>query len=102
MLLDAVINYNLVLIISLGIVFALIGLFFRTGPSGRRDRDNLVYADGLQGVTVATLFVVAVMVIYIKDERAVAVLREQAGTLSTFSFLGAIQAIDRFRRSLRQ
>ncbi len=102
MLLDAVINYNLVLIIGCGVVFALLGLFFRTGPSGKKDRDNLVYADGLQGVTVSTLFVVAVVVIYISDQRAVGVLREQAGTLSTFSFLGAIQAIDRFRRSLSQ
>ena len=102
MLLDAVIDYNLGLIIGLGLVFALIGLFFRTGPSGKQDRDNLVYADGLQGVTVATLIVVAVMVISIGDQRAVGVLREQAGTLSTFSFLGAIQAVDRFRRSLKQ
>lgn len=64
MLLDLIIGYNLVLIIGCAILFALIGLIFRTGPSGKIDRDNLVYADGLQGLTVATLFVVAIMVIY--------------------------------------
>lgn len=102
MLLDIVIQYNLGLIVGFGILFALIGLVFRTGPSGKADRDNLVYADGLQGVTVATLVVVAIMVIYISDERAVSVLREQAGTLATFSVLGSLQAADRFRRSLSQ
>lgn len=101
MLLNAVLTCNLGLIIGFGVVFALVGLVFRTGPSGKADRDNLVYADGLQGVTVATLFVVATMIIYIADQRAVSVLREQAGTLSTFSLLGAIQVVDRFRRSLK-
>jgi hypothetical protein len=65
---------NALLIIGTGTGFALIGLFFRSGRSGRTDRDNLVYADGFQGASIATLFVVAIMVYYIDDQRSVPVL----------------------------
>jgi hypothetical protein len=102
MLFETVLEYNVLLIIGSGGLFAGTGLFFRSGPSASTDRDNLVYADGFQGASIATLFVVAVMVYYIGDPRAVSVLKEQANIISTFSLLGCIQFADRFRRSLKQ
>ena len=99
---ELALKFNLALIIGTGVTFALLGLFLRTGRSGRIDRDNLVYSDGFQGMSIATLFLVAIVVYYIDDPRAVQVLREQASIVSTFSLLGCIQFGDRFRRSLRQ
>ena len=52
MLLELAIRFNWLLIVGLGAIFALVGLLFRRGPSGKSDRDNLVYADGFQGATV--------------------------------------------------
>ncbi len=102
MFFELVLHYNVLIIIGCGALFAGMGLFLRSGPSGVVDRDNLVYADGFQGVSIATLFVVAIMVYDIDDTRAVAVLKEQASVISTFSLLGCIQFADRCRRSLRQ
>lgn len=102
MFFELILKINVLLIVGSGAVFALIGLIMRSGPSAKTDRDNLVYADGFQGVSIATLFVVAVMVYYIEDPRAVGVLKEQASVISTFSLLGCLQFADRFRRSLKQ
>lgn len=102
MLFEFVLRNNVLLIIGCGVACAAAGLFFRSGPSATKDRDNLVYADGFQGVTIATLLLVATMIYYIDDPRAVLVLREQASVISTFAILGVLQLGDRFRRSLRE
>lgn len=102
MVFDFVLAYNALFIVGAGTLFATLGLFLRTGPSATSDRDNLVYADGFQGASIATLVVVALMVYHIEDPRAVAVLKEQASVISTFLILGSIQFADRWRRSLKQ
>lgn len=102
MLFEAAIHYNVGMIIGCGALFAAVGLLFRRGPSARADRDNLVYADGFQGATVATLVVVAVSIAYIEDPRAVDLLKEQASLISIYAILGSLQQVDRFRRSLSQ
>lgn len=103
MLFDAVVKYNLVLIVLCGAVFAATGLFFRrSSPASRADRDNLVYADGFQGATVGTLVVIAIVVSYIEEPRSILLLKEQASLITVYSILGCMQQIDRFRRSLRQ
>lgn len=102
MVFDFVLANNTILIIGAGALFAALGLIFRTGPSAKSDRDNLVYADGFQGVSIATLVVVSVMVYHVDDGRAVAVLKEQASVISTFLILGSIQFADRWMRSLKQ
>ena len=78
------------------------GMLLRKGPSGQSDRDNLIFADGLQGVTFASLIVVAFMVHFIDSPKAVAILKEQSILVSIFALLGGIQMLDRFRRSLTQ
>ena len=98
---DIVLKYNVLMGILFGFVFAVVGMVVRTGPGAAADRDNLVLADGFQGLTIATLVVIATMVYYIDDARAVVVLREQASVISTFSILGSLQQLDRFRRSLK-
>ena len=98
---DIMLRYNVLMGILFGFAFAVTGMVLRTGKAGERDRDNLVLADGFQGLTIATLIVVATMVYYIDDPRAVVVLREQASVISTFSILGSLQQLDRFRRSLK-
>lgn len=80
----------------------MIGLFFRSGPSAAADRDNLVFTDGFQGATVATLVVVAIAVYNIKNPDAASLLKEQASLITIYAILGSMQQIDRFRRSLRQ
>ena len=99
---ELALKYNLAFISGTGTMFSLMGLFLRTGRSGKVDRDNLVYSDGFQGVSIASLFLVAIVVYYLDDPRAVQVLREQASIVATFSLLGCLQFADRFRRSLKQ
>jgi hypothetical protein len=101
-LLEAVIRFNFWLVVGFGGLFAVVGLFFRSGPSATADRDNLVYADGFQGATIGTLIVVAVAVNYIDDLRSVALLKEQASLIAIYAILGCLQQADRFRRSLKQ
>ncbi len=102
MLLDAIIHFNVLTILGSGAAFAAVGLVFRRGPSATRDRDNLVYSDGFQGATVATLIVVATAVYYIEDPRTGPLLREQASLITLYCILGCMQQVDRFRRSLKQ
>lgn len=102
MFFEFLLKNNVLLIIGCGALFAAMGLFMRNSPAAKKDRDNLVYSDGFQGVSIATLFIVAIMIYYIDDPRAVALLKEQASVISTFLLLGCIQFVDRFRRSLKQ
>ena len=101
-------------IVSFGLLFAVIGMMFRNRPahgSGRfgryderqfvhPDRDNLVYADGFQGATIATFLVVALTVYYIEDPRLFEILKGQASLVALYALLGCLQSADRFRRSL--
>ena len=99
---ELALKFNVVLIAGMAVMFSSIGLLFRTSKAGKIDRDNLVYSDGFQGASIASLFLIAVVVYYIEDPKSVQVLKEQASLVVTFSLLGCIQFGDRFRRSLRQ
>ena len=98
MLVDFVVKWGGLAIIGFAAAFALAGLFIRKSPESARDRDNLVYADGFQGATIATLIVVAVVVYYIDDPRTAPMLKEQASLVAVYSVLGVLQQADRFRR----
>jgi drug/metabolite transporter (DMT)-like permease len=91
MLFEFILNHNVPLITGCGICFPVAGLYFRTGGDGVQNRESLVYADGFQGASIATLVFVAVMIFGIDDVRAIRALKEQASTVALFSILGSIQ-----------
>jgi hypothetical protein len=94
---EFLVKFNAPIGVCIGCMFAIIGLLLRKHVT---DRDNFVFADGFQGLTVASLLIVAIMVYYIEDVKAVAVLKEQAGLVILLMLLSALQLTDRFRRSL--
>jgi hypothetical protein len=101
-MLEFILVNNVALVVVCGVILAVTGMLFRKAASAATDRDNLIFADGFQGATIATLFVVAVTIYYIEDERSIRVLKGQASLVALYAILGCLQSIDRFRRSLGQ
>ena len=91
-MLEFVLVNNVVFIVVMGLIFALMGMSFRKGEAAKADRDNLIFADGFQGATIATLFVVAVTTYYIDDARSVQALKGQASLVALYAILGCLQS----------
>jgi hypothetical protein len=95
-----VLENNISLTVIIGTLFAVIGLIFRNESQFEHSRD-MIYADGFQGASIATLLYVAVIVFHIENPLAVKALKEQANTVALFSVLGCLHFVVQFRRSLK-
>jgi hypothetical protein len=94
-MLEFLINSSGSLIVLTGIIFIVLGLGLRS-----INQSSHVFHDGMQGVSIATLLVLAFCIQYIDDQRSLKVIKENSVMVISSCLFTGLFFILEFKRSL--